>query len=80
MTAISPSFLKSKGWLVQKSSDKHSASMARLSFFFVLIAEVILSVAMTSRITAKTLPKKLIVGYANWNQCDDKLIDAVVDG
>jgi hypothetical protein len=26
------------------------------------------------------LPEKLIVGYANWNQCDDQIIDAVKSG
>eukprot|EP01039_Chlorochromonas_danica_P003052 gene3052-3331_t len=26
------------------------------------------------------LPPKIIVGYANWNQCDDKIIQAVKDG
>jgi len=26
------------------------------------------------------LPKTLIVGYANWNQCDEKIVEAVVDG
>jgi hypothetical protein len=26
------------------------------------------------------LPKKVIVGYANWNQCDDKIIEAVKNG
>ena len=29
---------------------------------------------------APTLPKKIIVGYANWNQCDDTLIRAVEQG
>ena len=29
----------------------------------------------------KTLPARpLIVGYANWNQCDEKIVDAVRDG
>ncbi|GAB5371468.1 hypothetical protein AAMO2058_001582400 [Amorphochlora amoebiformis] len=28
----------------------------------------------------RTLPKKLIVGYANWCQCDRKIVDAVQDG
>jgi hypothetical protein len=27
-----------------------------------------------------TLPDKLIVGYANWHQCDDLIIDAVKNG
>ena len=27
-----------------------------------------------------TLPKKLIVGYANWNQCDEQIVQAVKDG
>lgn len=27
-----------------------------------------------------TLPELIIVGYANWNQCDDKIIQAVKDG
>lgn len=28
----------------------------------------------------KALPEKLIVGYCNWNQCDESIIKAVVDG
>jgi hypothetical protein len=28
----------------------------------------------------RTLPDKLIIGYANWNECDDKLIKAVQQG
>lgn len=27
-----------------------------------------------------TLPEKIIVGYANWNQCDDKIIQAAKNG
>ena len=26
------------------------------------------------------LPEKLIVGYANWNQCDDKIVEAAING
>lgn len=26
------------------------------------------------------LPDKVIVGYANWNECDSKVVDSVVDG
>lgn len=29
---------------------------------------------------SKQLPNKLIVGYANWNQCDESLVQAVRDG
>ena len=28
----------------------------------------------------KTLPSNLIVGYANWNECDQKLVEAVQNG
>lgn len=27
-----------------------------------------------------SIPDKLIVGYANWNECDDKIIEAVQNG
>lgn len=30
--------------------------------------------------TEKLIPKKLIVGYANWNQCDETLVRAVREG
>lgn len=29
---------------------------------------------------SKTLPNNLIVGYASWGECDDKIIKAVEDG
>jgi hypothetical protein len=29
---------------------------------------------------SKILPEKLIVGYANWNQCDEKIVEAVING
>ena len=28
----------------------------------------------------RSLPSKLIVGYANWNQCDESIVDAVASG
>lgn len=28
----------------------------------------------------RNLPERIIVGYANWNQCDEKIIQAVKDG
>lgn len=31
-------------------------------------------------IIPKTLPENLIVGYANWGQCDEKIIEIVKDG
>lgn len=30
--------------------------------------------------TRPTLPRKLLIGYCNWSQCDDKIVDAVRDG
>ena len=27
-----------------------------------------------------TLPEKLKIGYANWNECDDKIFEAVQNG
>jgi hypothetical protein len=29
---------------------------------------------------ASALPEKLIIGYANWGECDDKIIEAVENG
>ena len=34
----------------------------------------------TCSMTKKTLPKNLVVGYCNWNQCDDGIIKAVENG
>lgn len=36
--------------------------------------------ATTCDAAAERLPSKLIVGYANWNQCDDKIVEAVQSG
>jgi len=33
-----------------------------------------------ARATPVKLPEKLIVGYANWNECDEKIVDAVKQG
>ena len=30
--------------------------------------------------TTKILPKNLVIGYCNWNQCDDGIIKAVENG
>lgn len=44
---------------------------------------VILSLTNTSNsewLPKAVLPEKIIVGYANWHQCDDKIIQAAKDG
>ena len=35
---------------------------------------------LCSLVGSKELPEKLVVGYANWNQCDPSLIRAVEQG
>jgi hypothetical protein len=39
-----------------------------------------MSCFLESKNIIKQLPKKIIVGYANWNQCDDKIIESVKSG
>lgn len=37
-------------------------------------------ISMTTSRRSVVLPEKLIVGYANWNQCDEKIIESVRQG
>jgi hypothetical protein len=39
-----------------------------------------LSASSGGRLRDTPVPEKLIVGYASWNQCDDKLVEAVKQG
>jgi hypothetical protein len=56
----------------------------QLSFSILKVTAVIFSKTMSSRTMnpefTRTLPSKLIVGYANWNQCDESIVDAVASG
>jgi hypothetical protein len=44
-----------------------------LVYLHILSTEVALG-------NCKTIPKKIIVGYCNWGQCDQSIIEAVKDG
>lgn len=45
-----------------------------------LIAWLLIAAVDAALPNDRTLPENLIVGYANWNECDDKLVTAVEDG
>lgn len=58
-----------------------------VALFFVLLlkAAQCLSLRMNHQSNVKSfmvppLPEKIIVGYANWNQCDDSIVKAVEQG
>lgn len=48
-----------------------------VSFIILLVVKFSLSEGTKEKVV---LPSKIIVGYANWNQCDESLVQAVKDG
>ena len=49
-------------------------------FFATLSASAEITVLKQKRHNAPPLPENLIVGYANWGECDEKIVSAVQDG
>jgi hypothetical protein len=47
----------------------------RNAFQIIFLAALALVTQGTS-----SLPEKLIIGYANWGECDEKIIEAVENG
>lgn len=52
---------------------------AHTNYFPLLQSSIVSQMNSVERINAK-LPEKLIVGYANWNQCDESIVKAVEEG
>lgn len=48
-------------------------------YYILLIIAIISSIEMKTSIQRR-LPLHLKIGYANWNECDDKIIEAVENG
>jgi hypothetical protein len=49
-------------------------------YFLDSIAIVVMRLLVPSTVDRMKLFEKLIIGYANWHQCDDSMIDAVRNG